>query len=298
MKLSNNRYFIDIPTSLLSKFFSTRVLKELAQENGGKYFANLLMQVNLKKSLLNKLKIGDFYEEALEALSFQEKNEYVYKNVLARKLLLGKHSLNTASMFFEFRAGDSKLDALMINGSSHAYEIKTELDELKRLPHQLLDYQKRFEHVWVLTNDRHVAGIEAIAAKDIGISVLNKKGQISIIREARKQHAYLDSIAIMSSLRRHEYTNIVKSLGFDVIGIPNTQIYTAASSFIAGVNPVKVHDLMKRELKIRFWDKQAKIARVLPGPLTAVSLGLNITEQQALVLSRNLEVRIKTMVEK
>ena len=221
MRLSKSNYLVDVPSSLLSKFFSTRILKELAQENGGKYFASLLIQINLKKSLLNKLKVRDFYEEALDVLRCQDKHEYVYKNVLARKLLLGKHSLNTASMFFEFRAGDSKLDALIINGSSHAYEIKTELDELKRLPRQLQDYQKRFEHVWVLTNDRHVAGVMEITSDDIGISVLNKKCQISVVRAAKKQHKYLDSAAIMSSLRRDEYIQIAKNFGFDDIGIPD-----------------------------------------------------------------------------
>lgn len=37
------------------------------------------------------------------------RHEYIYKAALTHKILLGKHSLHTASMITEFRVGECKL---------------------------------------------------------------------------------------------------------------------------------------------------------------------------------------------
>lgn len=47
-------------------------------------------------------------------------------NVIANKILLGKHSLNTSHMLSEFRVGYNKADVVIINGTSSVYEIKSE----------------------------------------------------------------------------------------------------------------------------------------------------------------------------
>ncbi|MEI9986083.1 MAG: sce7726 family protein [Aliidongia sp.] len=52
---------------------------------------------------------------------------------VTQKILMGKHSLRTASMLNEFRAGSCKADLVILNGTATVYEIKSERDSLTRL---------------------------------------------------------------------------------------------------------------------------------------------------------------------
>lgn len=49
---------------------------------------------------------------------------------------------------FEMNIGDSRIDICRINGSSYAYEIKTEYDTFDRLGSQMQDYLRTFEKVY------------------------------------------------------------------------------------------------------------------------------------------------------
>jgi len=70
----------------------------------------------------------DTFESLYKVLTDNYRSEYVYKNTLFNKLLLGKHNLNTTSALVELPIGDSIADFVLFNGSATVYEIKTELD--------------------------------------------------------------------------------------------------------------------------------------------------------------------------
>lgn len=63
----------------------------------------------------------------------------------------------------EFWVDMSKADSVVLNGTSTVYEIKTEFDNLSRLPQQLTDYSKVFDHINVVTHERGVAAVLAAA---------------------------------------------------------------------------------------------------------------------------------------
>lgn len=56
------------------------------------------------------------------------RNEYVYKNVLLNRIVMGRHSTRTSTAFTEVPIGDSIADFLIINGKATVYEIKTDLE--------------------------------------------------------------------------------------------------------------------------------------------------------------------------
>ena len=53
-------------------------------------------------------------------------------------------------VIYELNASSSRVDMCKINGNSIAYEIKTELDNFKRLPKQLNDYSKLFDKIYLI----------------------------------------------------------------------------------------------------------------------------------------------------
>lgn len=89
---------------------------------------------------------------------------------------------------FEMRIEKSRLDFGRINGSSHAYEIKTELDTLNKLEKQINDYSKVFEFINVVVHPKHLKKVKEIIPEYCGIEIYNIEPQFEFHteREAEK----------------------------------------------------------------------------------------------------------------
>ncbi|WP_028975751.1 sce7726 family protein [Sporolactobacillus terrae] len=79
--------------------------------------------------------------------------------------------------FFELNIGDSRLDIGRINGKSHAYEIKTELDNLEKLPKQLNDYLSTFEYIYVVIHPKHLKRVINIVPDNCGVVTYRFEGE-------------------------------------------------------------------------------------------------------------------------
>lgn len=76
--------------------------------------------------------VGDVFDQAFEILKVAgQRDEYIYRAAISQKILMGTHSLRTASMLNEFRAGSSKADLVILNGTATVYEIKSERIRLR-----------------------------------------------------------------------------------------------------------------------------------------------------------------------
>jgi len=74
-------------------------------------------------------------------------NETAVKSAFINKILF-KESNHVS--IFELNVGNSRVDLCKINGISTAFEIKTDLDNPKRLGQQMTDYFKVFEKVYLI----------------------------------------------------------------------------------------------------------------------------------------------------
>lgn len=70
---------------------------------------------------------------------------------------------------FELPVGNSRVDLCKINGTSTAYEIKTDLDNYVRLEKQLQDYLMIFEYVYVVCSENRAKNIAALIPSNCGI---------------------------------------------------------------------------------------------------------------------------------
>lgn len=112
----------------------------------------------------------------------KHRNEYLYKNALLNKILSGRHSLTTSTAIRELPVAGNILDFLIINGIGQVYEIKTELDNLRRLKNQIAAYYQAFSFCNVVTNEEKVAEIEKLIDQDTGIIVLTKRNTLHVVR--------------------------------------------------------------------------------------------------------------------
>ena len=74
-------------------------------------FARLANQSRLLSDLSLSERVYTLFDAAFSLLKREGyRHEYIYKAALTHKILLGKHSLQTASMMNEFRVGECKAD--------------------------------------------------------------------------------------------------------------------------------------------------------------------------------------------
>jgi hypothetical protein len=129
--------------SALSRLFSPSVFREMARKGRSTLFAQLFTQSGLlEKKTTDVRTVSAAFDIAFSVLRRAgTRDEYVYRAALTHNILLGTHSLNTASMLTEFRAGSCKADLAILNGTGTVYEIKSDRDSLSRLVTQVENYR-------------------------------------------------------------------------------------------------------------------------------------------------------------
>lgn len=270
---------------VLARFFSSGVLRELAH-TGHSSTAGRLWQHHLIEQYGSDTPLGEFYDAIFQRLVREYRHEYIYKNAIAEKILLGRHNLNTAFMLTEFRVDDCKADAVVLNGTSHVYEIKSEMDSFERLDRQLAAYRKMFDFITVITTERLFNAVEERVPLEVGIRVLAEGKYQFKVRECRREaisnKANVDPFIIFNALQRPEYLKIIKdAFGVSLDHLPNTQIYGEAKKIFVQLAPETAHDDMVEVLKKR---KQARrlvdfIVEV-PSSLKSASLSIRLTNEE------------------
>lgn len=139
--------------SAVARLFSGQALKKVLSDDRPKIVEEVSAYLSMHGLLGEDSTLGDLLKASYEYLSRNYRNEYIYKNAIANKILLGVHSINTSYMLQEFRVGRSKVDTVILNGTSNVYEIKSELDTLERLERQISDYKRAFDKVHVITSE-------------------------------------------------------------------------------------------------------------------------------------------------
>lgn len=236
--------------SALARLFSAAVFREMAKKGKSGLLRRLLEQTDLIKYAYLHTNVGDTFNAAFDILKVAgHRDEYIYRAAISQKVLMGVHSLRTASMLNEFRAGNSKADLVILNGTATVYEIKSERDSLVRLANQIENYKRVFAKVNVIASEGHIDGVLATVPDSVGVMCLSKRYQIKTIREAVDCPAQICPVTVFESLRMAESIGILQAMGVIVPEVPNTQRHAAMRAIFAELDPIMLHKEMVRTLK-------------------------------------------------
>lgn len=266
----------------LARLFSSSVIREIARRGHSKLMGKLIAESGLADSLPDLPTLSAFFDWAFRILRVTEnRHEYIYKNAIANKVLLGTHSLNTTCMLTEFRAGRCKADVVLFNGTSTVYEIKSERDSLDRLQKQIDEYLGVFDILQVICGENHLAVLERSIPSAVGIQVLTGRFTIREYRQAVSNVANIRPERIFDSLQRHEYLAILEMNGMVVPALPNTQIHAVAAEMFASLTPEQAHQGMVAILK----QTRSSIAlqhfiQSVPSALKAAALSVPLTQRE------------------
>jgi len=111
--------------------------------------------------------------------------------------------------------GAGRIDVAVINGHFIGYEIKSERDTLKRLNSQIINYQKIFDKITLVTTERHAQKAVEAVPESWGILLAIKK-RTGIHLKAIRRATYNDSIdptALVQLLWRDEAADLLKRFG-------------------------------------------------------------------------------------
>jgi len=105
-------------------------------------------------------------------------------------------------------AGKARADVAVIDQYLHGYEIKSDRDTLRRLPHQVQVYSKVFDYFTLVVASAHTRGALAIIPSWWGVLEARQThaglALVTLKRGRRQRHNHLDSWYLSSLLWREE----------------------------------------------------------------------------------------------
>jgi hypothetical protein len=268
----------------LGSLFAPNVIGKLGGQKYSPYLEEVCINSGLTKTIDFSTTVGDFFDLVYNFLFNNYRNEYVYKNVIANRILAGRHSLNSSQMLPEFRIGKSKADIVLLNGTSTVYEIKSEYDSFARLEKQVDSYSKAFDHINVITSPSQAKGVMSLLSKQIGVLVLNKN-KISVLRESKSNKKNIELEILFESLRKDEYSQVIGEFYGTIPEVPNTLFHKECKKLFCDISPAEAHDLSVKALKHRSNSKLLKsYFEKAPRSTFAYALSVGNDERQLLKL--------------
>lgn len=167
-------------------------------------------------------------------LSFDALDEWLIKPRLLDFLLDSGSSGNLYASEVTFAGFKRRADLLKINGSTHAYEIKSDLDNLKRLTSQISDYHETFDKVTLVTTKKHLKSARNHIKPYTGI-ILITSNEIKHIRPARSLKR-LNKYFLSCFLSKYQIKPLLLEQGLPKTLINQTEVYILRKKLVSMVN--------------------------------------------------------------
>lgn len=271
----------------IARVFSAGVFREFARLGVSPMFARILKEADLAGLANDTSTVAEMFDALFRILRKADaRNEYIYKAALVNNVLLGTHSLATASMLREFRIDKSKADIVILNGTATVYEIKSERDTLVRLAAQIENYRKVFPKVYVISAMQHVDGIAEIVPDAVGIMSLSRWNRIKTVRVALENFETLEYSVMLDSLRIGEAKQVIQGFGGKVPNVPNTRMRAEILEIFSSYSCFELHSEIVRVLKrSRSQSSLVDLVERLPMSLQAAALSyeLRVGDRKGLI---------------
>ena len=283
--------------SAIANIFTPSVIVNLINTGKSKYLSEVLSESRLLDTIDKNITLYKFFNWTFNFISKTYRNEYVYKNLIATRILEDERADDLSYMLTELDAGICKADVVILNGTSIVYEIKSKYDSLDRIYKQIGEYKKVFDKINVITCESQVSKLEKILPDDIGLILLTTNNAFDIIKQAKPNKKNVLQDVIFDSLRKNEYIKIInKHYGY-IPDVPNTLIYRVCQRLFQNLSPDIAHDEMVSMLSER---KEAGRIReffnVLPFSLMAFAIGHNMQRLQTKNLGNLLDCKLKEVI--
>ncbi|MFC6802016.1 sce7726 family protein [Deinococcus caeni] len=212
-----------------------------------------------------------------EYLSIYYRNEYFFRNEIINNIYWSRHDLSISHMYSEFSVGKSRTDLAIFNGTSTCYEIKTEIDSLRRLEGQISDYIRFFDRVYVAITEERLRDAIDLLPVEVGIIVLTDSG-IFESRNAESNIDNIDPVRVFNSLRQAEQISIASNYEPTVLNLGPIEGYFKAKEIFSSLNPHLAHMEFMSAVKSRKSVREDQQFRQLPRFLGGAYVATKMTK--------------------
>jgi hypothetical protein len=236
-----------------STIFSSTSFSKLLKADDLGFINSKVKRFDETKLLVGEFKTySDYIHYVYSELSKKYRNEYFYKNSFINYKLLKEYGVKNTIVINEFKVGNSIADIVLFNGSSKAFEIKTELDNNRRLQGQIADYTKVFDYCYIIT-DVSLVDKYLCESDSLGIIALDKLSRTVKLTEIRKagKNDNIDPETLMRCIRTSEYKNIVLKFYGELPDMNSFNMFEICSQLIRKIPPLQLRQLFLNEIKAR-----------------------------------------------
>ncbi len=234
--------------SLSQIFTPTNFDRIVRKKDTANTHARIQKHISFPNSINNLEAIKFIYKELLA----NYKSEYLYKNALLNKLLLGKYSINTSTVINEFKIGRSIADFVLLNGEAKIFEMKTEYDSLEKLDKQVADYKQFANKVYVVSNSKFTKKLLSnYGDTTIGVIEFTENNTLKELQPAKSNDLSFNHRAIFKTLRKKEYLDIIQKYFGQIPDVPNTKIFQEPLQLAETINIADFQKMAYQKLKER-----------------------------------------------
>ncbi|WP_051845776.1 sce7726 family protein [Vibrio parahaemolyticus] len=260
-----------------ASLFSTSTIKRLISE-GKQEFLVFSQEVEIRDSRGND-SIRAIFDSAYSKLLSSYRNEYVYKNAIADKLIRGTHRFSKNCYYStEFRVANSLADVVVANGTTTVFEIKTEFDSFERLDGQISDYSKAFDHIHVVIPEKKIDDWEAKIPRRVGVTVLSDKYTLQELRPASSNIEFFELEVMFSCFRRAEFITAIENQFGYIPTCKPVELKARCRELFLTLAPDVAHQEFLAALKSRQMRcEKIELLKNAPSSLTSVLISANLS---------------------
>jgi hypothetical protein len=281
---------------LVARMFTRPVFAAIARSGDWRVALAFLLRAGVVRKC-PKATLGSLFERGWELLRSQYRNEYVYKSEIANRIVFGRHSPRTTGVEIEFPVGRSIVDIATFNGTSTAYEIKTEFDTSRRLITQTRDYLKAFDRVFVVAHPSSASRFASLVDEHVGVLALDLSGSLATVKPAISNLGNVSVSTVFRCLRRAEYVSIAEHISGNEINYPNGLISRRCEEYFSALSPVVAHEYFLKAMRKRKTDANTvSFVSQLPSSLRALGYATPLSARQRKVVLESMCLETKLAI--
>lgn len=193
----------------------------------------------------------DYLKYVYSVLENHYQNEYILKNLFLNNWLIKELGESNSELYSEFRIGNAIADLVMFNGTSKAFEIKTELDTDKRLSSQLQEYRKVFNEIFLIVP---ASKLEEYRSYNDSVGIISfdnaNPNRFNLIRSAVKNDN-IDAKTLMHIFHTREYKEIVTNYYGRLPDVTSFNQFEVCSDLITRIPKTDLNQLFINKMKKR-----------------------------------------------
>lgn len=233
--------------------------------------SEVIANIGFKRDFLRQ-PLCQILDEIYQLLATHYQCEYIFKNSVASAIRSHNRGFKNVVVMDEFRANECRADVVAVNGTSIAYEVKTDLDSLDKLPKQLDTYQTVFDEIWVVTTPTLSSKVMTMAPLHVGIAVLGSNMRLKTTRKPTSNKQHVSPEHIFDCMRREEYVAALRHLtGIAPIVAP-ARMYTECKRIFRNLPPDTAHAAFVSAMKSRAVCNSLINNNAIPSSLTYLCL--------------------------